>query len=35
VVNIQKLIDDLKSFETVRELRWPEGVTEEGMLVFR
>jgi len=27
VVNIQRLIDDLKCFETVRELRWPQGVT--------
>ena len=27
VVNIQNLIDDLKCFETVRELRWPQGVT--------
>jgi transposase-like protein len=27
VVNIRKLIDDRKCFETVRELRWPQGVT--------
>jgi transposase-like protein len=27
VVNIQNLIDDLKCFETVRDLRWPQGVT--------
>lgn len=27
VVYIQKLIDDRKCFETVRELRWPQGVT--------
>ena len=27
VVKIQNLIDDLKCFETVRELRWPQGVT--------
>ena len=27
VVNIQNLINDLKCFETVRELRWPQGVT--------
>src|SRR5664280_2229146 len=27
VVNIQNLIDDIKCFETVRQLRWPEGVT--------
>jgi transposase-like protein len=27
VVHIQNLIDDLKCFETVRDLRWPQGVT--------
>jgi transposase-like protein len=27
VVNIQNLIDDFKCFETVRELREPQGVT--------
>ncbi len=27
VLNIQNLIDDGKCFETVRELRWPGGVT--------
>ena len=27
MVNIQNLIDDLKCFETVRDLRWPQGVT--------
>ncbi len=27
VLNIQNLIDDAKCFETVRELRWPGGVT--------
>ena len=26
-LNIQNLIDDVKCFETVRSLRWPEGVT--------
>jgi transposase-like protein len=26
MLNIQKLIDDAKCYETVRELRWPEGV---------
>lgn len=26
MVNIQNLIDDLKCFETVRQLRWPQGV---------
>ena len=27
MVNIQKLIDDLKCFETVRDLRWTQGET--------
>jgi len=27
VLNIQNLIDDAKCFESVRELRWPGGVT--------
>ena len=27
MVNIQNLIDDIKCFETVRQLRWPQGVT--------
>ena len=27
MVNIQHLIDDVKCFETVRDLRWPQGVT--------
>jgi transposase-like protein len=27
VVNIQNLIDDRKCFETVRQMRWPQGVT--------
>jgi len=26
-LNIQNLIDDIKCFETVRSLRWPDGVT--------
>ncbi len=26
MINIQHLIDDAKCYETVRELRWPEGV---------
>lgn len=26
MINIQSLIDDVKCFATVRELRWPEGV---------
>jgi len=26
-LNIQNLIDDVKCFETVRSLRWPDGVT--------
>ncbi|MGZ3173948.1 MAG: transposase [Croceibacterium sp.] len=26
-LNIQNLIDDAKCFETVRQLRWPDGVT--------
>jgi len=26
MVNIQALIDDVKGFETVRALRWPDGV---------
>ena len=30
VLNIQNLIDDAKCFETVRELRWPGGVTCPG-----
>jgi transposase-like protein len=25
--NILNLIDDVKCFETVRQLRWPDGVT--------
>ena len=27
IVNIQDLVDDAKCFETVRQMRWPEGVT--------
>jgi transposase-like protein len=27
MLNIQNLIDDVKCFETVRSMRWPEGVT--------
>src|SRR5437773_4074923 len=27
MLNIQKLIDDAKCYETVRQMRWPEGVT--------
>src|SRR5438067_1895790 len=27
ILNIQNLIDDAKCFETVRQLRWPDGVT--------
>jgi hypothetical protein len=26
MINLQNLIDDAKCYETVRELRWPEGV---------
>ena len=26
MINLQKLIDDAKCYETVRERRWPEGV---------
>ena len=26
LVNLQFLVDDAKCFETVRRLRWPEGV---------
>ena len=26
MINIQNLIDDVKCFEAVRQLRWPEGV---------
>lgn len=26
LVNLTRLVDDVKCFETVRELRWPEGV---------
>ena len=25
-VNIKKLIDDVQCYQTVRELRWPEGI---------
>jgi transposase len=27
MLNIQNLIDDIKCFETVRQMRWPDGVT--------
>jgi transposase-like protein len=27
MVNIQDLIDDAKGYETIRTMRWPEGVT--------
>src|SRR5512135_2957706 len=27
MVNIRNLIDDVKCFQTVRDLRWPQGVT--------
>ena len=27
ILNIQNLIDDVKGFETVRALRWPDGVS--------
>ncbi len=27
MINIQQLIDDAKCYETVRELRWPDGIT--------
>jgi transposase-like protein len=27
MVNIRDLIDDAKCFETVRTMRWPDGVT--------
>jgi transposase-like protein len=27
IVNIQNLVADAKCFETVRQMRWPEGVT--------
>ena len=26
-VNIQRLVDDVQCYQTVRELRWPDGVT--------
>jgi Transposase zinc-ribbon domain len=26
-VNITNLIDDVQCYQTVRELRWPDGVT--------
>ena len=26
-VNIKKLIDDVQCYQTVRELRWPDGIT--------
>ena len=26
MINIQRLIDDAKCYETIRELRWPDGV---------
>src|SRR5438046_2469084 len=26
MINIQRLIDDAKCYETVRDLRWPDGV---------
>ncbi|QVL49818.1 MAG: hypothetical protein KFB96_04830 [Thiocapsa sp.] len=26
MLNIQNLIDDAKCYDTIRELRWPEGV---------
>jgi hypothetical protein len=25
-VNIKRLIDDVQCYQTVRELRWPEGI---------
>lgn len=30
LVNLARVIDDAKCFETVRELRWPEGVSCPG-----
>jgi hypothetical protein len=27
ILNILNLIDDVKCFETVRQMRWPDGVT--------
>jgi transposase-like protein len=27
MINIQQLIDDAKCYESVRELRWPDGIT--------
>ena len=27
MVNIQDLIDDAKCYQTIRDLRWPEGLT--------
>jgi transposase-like protein len=30
MVNIQALIDDSKCFQTIRELRWPDGVMGPG-----
>jgi transposase-like protein len=27
MVNIQELIDDAKCYQTIREMRWPDGVT--------
>jgi transposase-like protein len=27
MVNIQDLFDDAKCYQTIREMRWPDGVT--------
>jgi hypothetical protein len=26
MINLQNLLDDIKCYETIRQLRWPEGV---------
>ena len=26
MINLQNLLDDVKCYETVRQLRWPDGV---------
>ena len=35
LVNLQFLIDDARCFETVRRLRWPEGVRWFGARMRR
>ena len=27
MVNVQDLIDDIKCFDTIRDMRWPDSVT--------